>query len=203
MHGNCGHCHNDKGALANLDLVLRQAVAPTALTAIVTTIGHPVKKLAPGQPADAVLRIAPHHPDRSGLLKLLWERHYLWRRVRIAVLPHLPLDNMSFAPASEAVQLATELRMRLRGVPGVEFKDPITVQQRFEMLTRQGLEGDALLQMLATAPDPGVVRPRPEYRRWGYDYVQQLPSGEVLLSSGPLDGRNRLPADTAAWVRRG
>jgi tetratricopeptide (TPR) repeat protein len=73
------------------------------------------------------------------------------RRVRIAVLPHLPLDNMSFAPASEAVQLATELRMRLRGVPGVEFKDPITVQQRFEMLTRQGLEGDALLQMLATA----------------------------------------------------
>ena len=75
MHGNCGHCHNEKGPLANLDLVLRQAVAPAALTAIVSTIGHPVKKLAPGQPADAVLRIAPHHPDRSGLLKRVASRY--------------------------------------------------------------------------------------------------------------------------------
>lgn len=42
----------------------------------------------------------------------------------------------------------------------------------------------ARLQMLATAPDAGVDRPRPEYRRWGYDYVQQLPTGEVLLGGG-------------------
>lgn len=41
--------------------------------------------------------------------------------------------------------------------------------------------GTARLQMLATAPDPGVSLPRPVYRRWGYDYVQQLPTGEVLL----------------------
>ncbi|HET8981494.1 MAG TPA: DUF3459 domain-containing protein, partial [Pedococcus sp.] len=27
-----------------------------------------------------------------------------------------------------------------------------------------------------------------------------LPPGEVLLSSGPLDGEGRLPADTAAWL---
>lgn len=37
------------------------------------------------------------------------------------------------------------------------------------------------LQMLATAPLPEVRLPRPMYRRWGYDYAQQLPSGEVLL----------------------
>lgn len=41
----------------------------------------------------------------------------------------------------------------------------------------------ARLQMLATAPAP-VTRSRPEYRRMGYDYVQQLPSGEVLLGGG-------------------
>lgn len=29
----------------------------------------------------------------------------------------------------------------------------------------------------------------------------ELPPGEVLLASGPLDGDGRLPADTAAWVR--
>ncbi|HUG84316.1 MAG TPA: FAD-binding oxidoreductase [Euzebya sp.] len=42
----------------------------------------------------------------------------------------------------------------------------------------------ARLQMLATAPDPGVSLPRPVYRRHGYDYAQQLPSGEVLLGGG-------------------
>lgn len=39
----------------------------------------------------------------------------------------------------------------------------------------------ARLQMLATAPDGGVDLPRPVYRNFGYDYVQQLPTGEVLL----------------------
>lgn len=39
----------------------------------------------------------------------------------------------------------------------------------------------ARLQMLASAPDPSVHLPRPVYRRWGYDYAQQLPTGEVLL----------------------
>lgn len=37
------------------------------------------------------------------------------------------------------------------------------------------------LQMLATAPDPTVRFPRPVYRRWGYEYVQQAPGGEILL----------------------
>lgn len=37
------------------------------------------------------------------------------------------------------------------------------------------------LQMLATAPETTVRLPRPVYRRWGYEYVQQLPGGEVLL----------------------
>jgi gamma-glutamylputrescine oxidase len=42
----------------------------------------------------------------------------------------------------------------------------------------------ARLQMLATAAEPGPVRPRPEYRRWGNDYVQQLPTGQLLLGGG-------------------
>jgi hypothetical protein len=75
MHGNCGHCHNEKGSMANLELFLFQPAAPTALMAVVSTINRPVKKLAPGQPADAVLRIEPRHPDRSGLLKRVSSRY--------------------------------------------------------------------------------------------------------------------------------
>lgn len=39
----------------------------------------------------------------------------------------------------------------------------------------------ARLQMLGTAPDRSVRIDRPLYRRWGYDYSQQLPTGEVVL----------------------
>jgi gamma-glutamylputrescine oxidase len=39
----------------------------------------------------------------------------------------------------------------------------------------------ARLQMLATAPTQEVSIPRPVYARWGYEYWQQLPSGEVAL----------------------
>lgn len=39
----------------------------------------------------------------------------------------------------------------------------------------------ARLQMLATAPAPGVSYPRPVYHRWGYEYWQQLADGRVAL----------------------
>ena len=39
----------------------------------------------------------------------------------------------------------------------------------------------ARLQMCATAPAPSVALPRPVYRRWGYDYVQQRADGALLL----------------------
>jgi hypothetical protein len=73
------------------------------------------------------------------------------RRLRIAVLPHLPLERMSFNPKDDAVQLATELRLRLRAIPGVEFRDSSIIRDRFHLIRNQGVQGDALLQMLASA----------------------------------------------------
>lgn len=37
------------------------------------------------------------------------------------------------------------------------------------------------LQMLSTGPAPEVRIPRAVYRRWGYDYWQQLPDGRVVV----------------------
>ncbi len=42
----------------------------------------------------------------------------------------------------------------------------------------------ARLQMLATEPTHEVVLDRPVYHRYGLDYVQQRPTGEVLLGGG-------------------
>ena len=75
MHGNCGHCHNERGSLQNIGLLLRHSVSTAGEPAIATTVGQPVKKPAPGQSPDAVLRVAPGHPERSGLMQRVSSRY--------------------------------------------------------------------------------------------------------------------------------
>ncbi len=61
------------------------------------------------------------------------------------------------------------------------------------------------LQMLATAPDRGISLPHPVYRRWGYDYVQQLPTGEVLLGGcrdAAIEDEWGAPAEPTPLVQR-
>ena len=59
----------------------------------------------------------------------------------------------------------------------------VAVDGRLEMVLPElaGQVRTARLQMLATAPAPEVSFPRPVYRRWGYEYWQQLPGGEIAL----------------------
>lgn len=75
LHGNCGHCHNEQGPLSSIGLFLRQTSAEGSQAAIASTFGQPVKKAAPGLPADAVLRIEPQHPDRSALMRRIASRY--------------------------------------------------------------------------------------------------------------------------------
>ncbi|MEE1655544.1 hypothetical protein VB618_04990 [Microvirga sp. CF3062] len=75
MHANCGHCHNERGSLQNIGLFLRHSVSTAGEPAIATTVGQPVKKPAPGQSPDAVLRVAPGHPERSGLMQRVSSRY--------------------------------------------------------------------------------------------------------------------------------
>ena len=75
LHGNCGHCHNETGALSNLGLSLRQPAGAPSRVAIASTFAQAVKKPAPGLPADAVLRIEPRHPERSALIARIVSRY--------------------------------------------------------------------------------------------------------------------------------
>ncbi len=74
MHGNCGHCHNQQGSLQNLGLFLRHVTTADVEPARASTAGRPMTKPAPGQSPDAVLRIAPHHPEQSALLQRIASR---------------------------------------------------------------------------------------------------------------------------------
>jgi hypothetical protein len=75
LHGNCGHCHDDQGALRNVGLFLRHRDGVAPEPAFATTIGHPVKKPAPGQSPNASMRIEPGRPERSGLLQRMASRY--------------------------------------------------------------------------------------------------------------------------------
>lgn len=65
LHANCGHCHNDRGPLADVELALDQAAADKAALQrmLGTTIGRPADtrafgldtRIVPGRPADSQL----------------------------------------------------------------------------------------------------------------------------------------------------
>lgn len=59
----------------------------------------------------------------------------------------------------------------------------VAVDGKLEILLPElaGRVRTARLQMLSTGPAPEVDYPYPVYRRWGYDYWQQLPDGRVVL----------------------
>jgi hypothetical protein len=75
LHGNCGHCHNPQGPLQNVGLFLRHALDTSVPPAVASAVGKPVKKPAPGQSPDAVLRIEPGRPERSALKQRISSRY--------------------------------------------------------------------------------------------------------------------------------
>ncbi|MEN1679691.1 MAG: hypothetical protein AAGJ46_08860 [Planctomycetota bacterium] len=84
--------------------------------------------------------------------------------VVVAVLPHTPLEEMSFATGDAAGRLATELRMRLGAADGLAPVEPLLVERRFRQLARNpsyaGLQGVPLLQVLGRSV-------RADYVLWG------------------------------------
>ncbi|MFT7641011.1 MAG: hypothetical protein ACI9G1_002755 [Pirellulaceae bacterium] len=82
------------------------------------------------------------------------------RRIRMAILPHLPLDQMVFDPDNEAVRVAIELRMKLRSAPQTDCRGLVEVQRAMQSLRSSPSEPDKWLQELA-------VRMRVDYVVWG------------------------------------
>jgi hypothetical protein len=84
--------------------------------------------------------------------------------VRLVVLPHLPLKEMTFESDHEAVMAATDIRERLRRIPGIDTVNPTKVQDAFEKLASRSpsdtsspqSDGD-LLSELAIMTDADYV----------------------------------------------
>ncbi len=114
LHGNCGHCHNAQGPLQNIGMFLRQVHDPAVPSAVATTVGHPVKKLAPGQPQDTVFRIERGRPDRSGLAQRMGSRYPALQ------MPPLGTELVDEDAVSLLRRWITELEERERDVARTE-----------------------------------------------------------------------------------
>lgn len=69
LHGNCGHCHNDTGPLADLDLALAQRTRTSdagVTRTLQSLLGHTSRYRARG--SDAIQRIAAGQPEASVLV---------------------------------------------------------------------------------------------------------------------------------------
>ncbi len=82
------------------------------------------------------------------------------QRLRLAVLPHLPLDQMTFDPAQEAVQIATELRQKFRTIPSTEVASPVDVERALRRIKAANVAPAQQLQAVA-------MQLRVDYLVWG------------------------------------
>jgi tetratricopeptide (TPR) repeat protein len=93
----------------------------------------------------------------------------------VAVLPHLPLENLDFDPARPEVQLTAELRQKLALLPAVELRSPVEINRQVQRLREERLPVDQWLPALASRLDV-------DYVLWG-SYVGASRGGVRQLRS--------------------
>ncbi|MEZ6117714.1 MAG: hypothetical protein R3C28_14240 [Pirellulaceae bacterium] len=95
-------------------------------------------------------------------------------KLGLAILPYAPLQQISFDPDRPEVQFATELRYKLRQLPGVSVKSPRQVEQVLIPLRDQGIKNEDLLKAVAD-------RLRVDYLMWG-----KMEQGQQTTTITPL-----------------
>jgi hypothetical protein len=78
LHGNCGHCHNDVGPLASLDMSLAlEASAATSVAKTLRSLISQSSRYRPGTAPAASQRVVPGRPDLSVLALRMHSRNPL------------------------------------------------------------------------------------------------------------------------------
>ena len=67
LHGNCGHCHNDSGPLANVELVLAQRASVPVATAARSRAELIVRKMQSKNPLTRMPPLGVTVPDAEGI----------------------------------------------------------------------------------------------------------------------------------------
>ncbi|MGI9474061.1 MAG: vWA domain-containing protein [Rubripirellula sp.] len=71
------------------------------------------------------------------------------KQVRLAVIPHMPLDKISFDVRHPAVRVSTALRNKFASVPGVRVASPRDIKEQLRRLRSEGLSREQAMRGLA------------------------------------------------------
>ncbi len=119
--------------------------------------------------------------------------------IRIAVLPYLPLESMTFLYEKPEVQMATELRQRLQALPNVRTVSPRQVEEEVLRLQGEGgsvkdwpkalnirLRTDYLLHGSMRLADSAFIEARVFGRDDPEPLIQMATSGAIESLAGSL-----------------
>ncbi|MFK8112071.1 MAG: vWA domain-containing protein [Rubripirellula sp.] len=71
------------------------------------------------------------------------------KNVSLAVVPHLPINQITFDPRNPAVLVSTALRTKLAKVPGVRISSPRDIKQQLRRLRVEGVSENQAIRGLA------------------------------------------------------
>ncbi|MEM8671581.1 MAG: vWA domain-containing protein [Planctomycetota bacterium] len=71
------------------------------------------------------------------------------RMVSLAVIPHVPLTQMTFAANHPAVRVSTAIRSKLSQIPGVRVASPRDVKEQLRRLRAEGIKSGQAIRGLA------------------------------------------------------
>jgi hypothetical protein len=116
------------------------------------------------------------------------------QQVSLAVIPHQPLDRITFDTRDPAVLVSTALRTKLASVAGVRVASPLDIKKQLRRLRAEGIRDDAVIRGLAarlgvdyvvwgTLRPDGATYQSAAYRR---DDGQQIVSVPLAGNSGDM-----------------
>lgn len=114
--------------------------------------------------------------------------------VSLAVIPHQPLDQITFDTRNPAVLVSTALRTKLAGIAGVRVASPLDIKKQLRRLRAEGINRDQAIRGLAArlgvdyviwgTPQPdGATYQTAAYRR---DNGQQIVAVPIAADSSDL-----------------
>jgi tetratricopeptide (TPR) repeat protein len=120
----------------------------------------------------------------------------------VAVLPHMPLEQITFDPTHEAVQIATELRQKFKSMARTEVRSPVDVDRALRRVKAANVAPENLLQALAH-------QLRADYVVWGSlrrsqgivqatSAVYSMSDGQKLIETPPVLTSSELPENQLA-----
>ncbi|MDG2224450.1 MAG: VWA domain-containing protein [Rubripirellula sp.] len=71
------------------------------------------------------------------------------RTVSLAVVPHMPLAQITFAANHPAVRVSTAIRTKLASIPGVRVASPRDIKEQLRRLRAEGISPDQAMRGLA------------------------------------------------------